>query len=47
MAIGNCLFAIEQELTLALEHELRARGVLVNDDDDADVGNRFVSPTHI
>jgi len=37
------LLAIEQELTLALERELRTRGVLVNDNDDTDVGNRFVS----
>ena len=42
MANGHSLFAIEQELTLALEHELRTRGVILNDSDDVDVGNRFV-----
>ena len=43
MAIGG-VFAIEQELTLALEQELRARGVTLDDNDDVDVGNRFVAP---
>ena len=47
MATGHRLFTVnEQELTLALEHELRTRGVIVHDgddvEDDVDVGNRFV-----